>query len=62
MAAGPEEWQVVTALKEAKSPGEICGMLELGDFSGKEHPTKLPHRNRSTQGWVWSAVFGLPSN
>jgi hypothetical protein len=32
MGAGPEEWQVVTALKEPRSPRELCSLLELSDF------------------------------
>jgi hypothetical protein len=32
MGAGPQEWQVVAALKEPRSPRQLCAMLELGDF------------------------------
>lgn len=32
MGAGPEEWQVVAALKEPRTAEELCGMLDLGDF------------------------------
>jgi hypothetical protein len=32
MGAGPEEWQVITALKEPRSPRELCDILDLGDF------------------------------
>jgi hypothetical protein len=30
--AGPEEWQVINALKTPASPREICGKLDLPDF------------------------------
>jgi hypothetical protein len=32
MGAGPEQWQVVTALKKPGTIEELCGTLNLGDF------------------------------
>jgi hypothetical protein len=32
IGAGPEEWQVITALREPMSLRELCSKLELGDF------------------------------
>ncbi len=32
MGAGPEEWQVVAALKEPRTIEDLCGTMDLGDF------------------------------
>jgi hypothetical protein len=32
MDAGPEEWQVITALRSSKTPDELCDSLEVSDF------------------------------